>query len=267
MKKILVLVSLFVALQVQAQETRTQAESSLMGLGMPGPLATEVAGLATGLGVVSNNVYLTARNAADSANINVLKVDGSDETVLNADTGDTIKLSIAGTSAVEIGTTGAYPSVDGDNSVSNLGTSTKGWKNIYLSDATNDAQLFVSSGLYVSAPTGQSLFFREASTDRWSIRATSGDLAASASGSTIAIQEATAGSACSGTLTLNATTPVVTSTTCATTGSRIFLTRTSAESTALNPYVSAISNGVSFSVTSEAGDTGTMNWFIIHEAP
>jgi len=85
-------------------------------------------------------------------------------------------------------------------------------------------------------------------------------------GKTIAIQEATSASACSGTLTFNGTTPVVTSTTCATTGSRIFLTRTSAESTALNPYVSAISNGVSFSVTSEAGDTGTANWFIIHEA-
>lgn len=88
-----------------------------------------------------------------------------------------------------------------------------------------------------------------------------------ATGKTIAIQEATSASACSGTLTANETTPVVTSTTCATTGARIFLTRTSAESTALNPYVSAISNGVSFSVTSEAGDTGTFNWFIVHEAP
>lgn len=267
MKKILVLVSLFVALQVQAQETRTQAESNLMGLGMPGPLATEVAGLATGLGVVSNNVYMRARNAANSANIDVLKVDGSDETVLNADTGDTIKLSIAGTSAVEIGTTGAYPSVDGDNSVSNLGTSTKGWKNIYLSDAINDAQLFVSSGLYVSAPTGQSLFFREASTDRWSIRATSGDLAASASGSTIAIQEATAGSACSGTLTATATTPVVVSTSCATTGSRIFLTKTGTSAVNGSCYRSALSNGVSFSVTCLASDTGTYDWLIIHEAP
>ena len=85
-------------------------------------------------------------------------------------------------------------------------------------------------------------------------------------GKTIAIQEATAASACSGTLTFNGTTPVVTSTTCATTGSRIFLTRTSAESTALNPFVSAITTGVSFAVTSEAGDTGTANWFIIHEA-
>lgn len=261
MKRVLIgITAVLLLVNVAKAETTL---SDLTGLGMSPELAEAlVAGVAG-----DNNTYLKMRNAANTAFISVLKVDGSDETVLNADTGDTIKLSIAGTSAVEIGTTGAYPSVDGDNSVSNLGTSTKGWKNLYLSDATADAQLFVSSGLYMSFPTGQSLFFREASTDRWSIRATSGDFAASASGSTIALQEATAGAACSGTLTLNGATPVVTSTSCATTGSRIFLTRTSVETTALNPYVSAISTGVSFSVTSEAGDTGTMNWFIIHEAP
>lgn len=258
-----ILIGLTAALLLVNVAKADSTASDLTGLGM----SPELAEALTGGVVIDNNTYLKTYNAAKSAFISVLKVDATDDTVLNADTGDTIKLSIAGTSAVEIGTTGAYPSVDGDNSVSNLGTSTKGWKNLYLSDATADAQLFVSSGLYMSFPTGQSLFFREASTDRWSIRATSGDFAASASGSTIAIQEATAGAACSGTLTLNATTPVVTNTSCATTGSRIFLTRTSAESTALNPYVSAISNGVSFSVVSEAGDTGTMNWFIIHEAP
>lgn len=159
------------------------------------------------------------------------------------------------------------PAIDGDNTNSNLGTSSFGWKNIYLSDATNRAQLFVSSGLYFSAPTGQSLFFREASTDRWAIRATSGDLAAVASGNTIAIQEATAGSACSGQVTANATTPVVTSTTCATTGSRIFLTKTATSAVNGSCYVSAISNGVSFSITCLATDTGTYNWFIVHEAP
>lgn len=39
-----------------AQETRSQATSSLMGLGMPGSLATEVAGLATGLAVQSGSI-------------------------------------------------------------------------------------------------------------------------------------------------------------------------------------------------------------------
>ena len=86
------------------------------------------------------------------------------------------------------------------------------------------------------------------------------------SGTTIEIQEATAGSACSGTLTANGATPVVTSTTCAATGSRIFTQRTSAETGVVNAWISAISNGVSFSITGEAGDTGTYNWFIIHEA-
>ena len=258
-----ILIGLTAALLLVNMAKADSTASDLTGLGMSPELAEALAG---GV-VIDNNTYLKTRNAANSAFISVLKVDGTDDTVLNADTGDTIKLSIAGTSAVEIGTTGAYPSVDGDNSVSNLGTSTKGWKNIYLSDATNDAQLFVSSGLYVSAPTGQSLFFREASTDRWSIRATSGDLAASASGSTLAIQEATAGSACSGTLTATATTPVVVSTSCATTGSRIFLTKTGTSVVNGSCYRSALSNGVSFSVTCLASDTGAYDWFIIHEAP
>lgn len=94
-----------------------------------------------------------------------------------------------------------------------------------------------------------------------------GDAAFQASGQTIALQEATAGASCSGTLTLNGATPVVTSTTCATTGSRIFLTRTSIDAdTTGDMAVTAISNGVSFSVTSEVNDTATVNWFIIHES-
>lgn len=44
---------------------------------------------------LANNDFLIARNAADSGNINVLKVDANDDTVLNADTGDVIRLQIA----------------------------------------------------------------------------------------------------------------------------------------------------------------------------
>lgn len=84
---------------------------------------------------------------------------------------------------------------------------------------------------------------------------------------TVSLQEATSASACMGTLTATGATPVVTSTTCATTGSRVFLSRTSAETGVVSAWQSALSNGVSFSVTGEAGDTGTYNWFIIHEAP
>lgn len=96
---------------------------------------------------------------------------------------------------------------------------------------------------------------------------TSGDFVGNTSGSTLSLQEATAGAACSGTLTANGATPVVTSTTCATTGSRVFLSRTSAETGTVSAWKSALSNGVSFSVTSEAADTGTYDWVIFHESP
>lgn len=84
---------------------------------------------------------------------------------------------------------------------------------------------------------------------------------------TVAMQEAVAGTACMGGLTANGATPVVTSTTCATTGSRIFLTRTSAESGTVEAWISALTNNTSFAVTSEAADTGTYNWIIFHESP
>ncbi len=54
------------------------------------------------IGTLANNTYAVARNAANDANINVWKVDATDDTVLNADTGDIIKLSVAGTSEVTI---------------------------------------------------------------------------------------------------------------------------------------------------------------------
>lgn len=93
-----------------------------------------------------------------------------------------------------------------------------------------------------------------------------GDLNLNKTGTTLAVQEATAGSACSGTLTANGATPVVTSTTCAKSTARIFLTRTSAETGVVSAWISAISDATSFSITGEAGDTGTYNWIIFHEA-
>jgi len=99
------------------------------------------------------------------------------------------------------------------------------------------------------------------------VTATNGEVILSTSGKTVALQEATAAAACMGTLTCNGASDVVTSTTCATTGSRIFLTRTSLDAdTTGDAYVKSISTGVSFTVACEASDTGTMNWIIFHEA-
>ena len=212
MKKILLaLIAVLLPVTVSAQVTRQQAEDQLIGFGMPGQMANLVAGLSTGNGVVSNDTWQTARNAAGTANINVWKVDSTDSTqinasedmILNVGSGDFIQLSANSTPILAVGDIAG-----------------------------------VVKGAYFQS-----------------------------SGQTLGIQEATAGAACSGTLTANGATPVVTSTTCAITGARIFLSRTSAESAVANAWVSAISTGVSFSITGEAGDTGTYNWFIIHESP
>lgn len=66
--------------------------SELMSFGMPSALAQKITTLHR-----DNNVYQTAKNAAGTADINVWKVDATDDTVINADSGDTIKLSVAGT--------------------------------------------------------------------------------------------------------------------------------------------------------------------------
>lgn len=99
------------------------------------------------------------------------------------------------------------------------------------------------------------------------ITATAGEFISSTSGKTLALQEATAAATCMGTLTCNGASDVVTATTCAVTGSRIFLTRTSLDAdTTGDAYVKSIDTGVSFTVACEASDTGTMNWIIFHEA-
>lgn len=96
--------------------------------------------------------------------------------------------------------------------------------------------------------------------------ASSGNIILAKSGTTVALDSGTAASTCSGTLTANGATPVVTSTTCALTASRIFLSKQSA-STAVNGSctVTAISNGVSFTVACLATDTGTYNFWITQE--
>jgi hypothetical protein len=86
-------------------------------------------------------------------------------------------------------------------------------------------------------------------------------------GRTVGIQEATAASACSGSVTANGTTPVVITTTCSRTSQRLFLTKTSTSTVNGSCYQSAVSNNVSTTITCLASDTGTYNWMIVHEAP
>lgn len=84
---------------------------------------------------------------------------------------------------------------------------------------------------------------------------------------TLALQEATAGTKCMGSATANGTTAVVVSTTCATTGSRIMLSRSSAPSGTAICWWDTLVNGTSFNLDCSAAETGTFDWIIFHEAP
>lgn len=234
--------------------------TELINLGMSPPLAAKVVTIVNTLASpFPTNTFVTFRNAANSANINVLKIDATDDTVLNADTGDIIKLSVAGTSEVQITddtitfTGAAGEIVPGATSFAIRNTA-DAVNNVLVSDA---GLMTVAAGL--TATTAN-------------ITATAGDVIMSTSGNTLRLQEATAGAKCMGTLTANGTTVVTTATTCALTASRIFFSGTSDPSgTSTNDQVGCwttnIVNATSFDFDcSDAANSGTFNWFIINES-
>jgi len=83
-------------------------EDDLVGLGMKPEIANYLSGILPGGAVLDNNTFLKGRNAADSADISILKVDGSDETYLNADSGDAIVLSVATIPVAQLNASGFY---------------------------------------------------------------------------------------------------------------------------------------------------------------
>lgn len=223
----------------------------------------------------------------------VVKVDNDAQRLVtfdaSSDTAITQTFGDGGTTAVQAYTLSASTADADDDSTLNfsgggaIGSSGSRGGHLVLkgneASGAGDAQLIAgdASGsdvtIFAWATDGRVLLGANGS-NRWMIES-DGDLAAQATGGdinmvtnkTLALQEATAGTACSGTLTANGATPVVTSTTCATTGSRIFLTRTSAETGVVSAWISALTNATSFAITGEAGDTGTYNWIIFHESP
>lgn len=310
MKKILALLfSLVVASNAFAQTV----ENDLVGLHMPAEQAAYLAGILPAGSVLGNNTNLKGRNAANSADINILKIDTNDDLNIISDSGDFIKFVLqedanrllnfsaatdaaflltfgdAGTTATQTFTiTSSTPDGDDDSTSSICGGGSTSENrgacaDFYGNETTSKGDIILTTG---DAAGSAFLVDLEATAGTFAVRDSSNtnildivestgivtkskasDLNFAVGLATIGLQEAVAGTACMGTLTANGATPVVTSTTCALTGSRIFLSRTSSETGTVNAWVSAISTGVSFSITSEAADTGTYNWFILHEAP
>lgn len=161
----------------------------------------------------------------------------------------------------------------------NIGTTSAPIPLIYAGDATRTVKIGDDNSVgFCGTATNNNFSLITNDLVRWTVKtdgtlannATNGsDLSMERTGTTVAIQEATAGSACMGTVTFNGTTAVTKSTTCATTGSRIFLSPTSdpTGSTAAYCWATNIVNGVSFDVDCDQANDGTANFIIFHEAP
>lgn len=78
--------------------------------------------------VLPNNAWLQWRNAADTANLDVLQVDDSDNTVLKADTSKQIIFAVGGVFPFVVTTLAVFP---GTNGGTDLGKSNAGFGTIY----------------------------------------------------------------------------------------------------------------------------------------
>ena len=85
---------------------------------------------------LANNTFLKARNAADDANIDVLKVDASYDTQLNADSGDNILLTIGGSTEAFLNTSALSPGAVAGNA---LGTAALPWAQLFQGGVAIDA--------------------------------------------------------------------------------------------------------------------------------
>lgn len=99
-----------------------------------------------------------------------------------------------------------------------------------------------------------------------SVTASTGGFTASTSGGTLSLQEATAGAKCMGSVTATGATAVTVATTCATTGARIFISRSSAPSGTAQCWTANLVAATSFDFDCDGAETGTFNWFIIKES-
>lgn len=94
MKKILLTLVVVCFLSSLDKACAQTVTSDLIGLGMRPELADYLSGILPAGAVAGNNTYIKGRNAANSADINMLKIDASDNTVLNSSASDVLILQL-----------------------------------------------------------------------------------------------------------------------------------------------------------------------------
>ena len=243
--------------------TGTALEADALTATVAAPLVGVVGGSATQSQVaVLQNVASTAgaefvamktRAAAGQTDADVIVASGDDILKIKAMGADGVDYQPAAQILMESGGTPGAGDMPGRIIMS---TTADGAATLTTALTIDAAQLVtVAAGL--TATTGD-------------IRATTGEIIAATSGKTLALQEATAGDKCMGTATANGTTAVTVSTTCATTASRIFISRTSAVAAGVTEpgcWATNIVNATSFDLDcNDVAEDSTFNWLVIHES-
>lgn len=170
----LVLIGLLATIQTAQAQT---VQEDLIGLGMKPEQADYLAGILPAGSVLGNNTFLKGRNQANSADISVLKVDSTDDTVLNADSGDVIKFAIASTPVAEINA-GDLLWLGGETVASDLSTFASSATSVayFATDTTGNRILHIANQANATAAELDFLKTRSTSTDADTIVASGDDL-------------------------------------------------------------------------------------------
>lgn len=122
----------------------------------------------------ASNTWLRSRNAANSADLNLLKGDGSDNTILNAATGKTIDLAINGTSKVRVDGSGHLIPVT--TGAVNLGAAANEYLSIYgrtlRRDSAGTLTILAAAGdvNLDTTSTSNFIYLSVGGTPRWFVR-------------------------------------------------------------------------------------------------
>lgn len=220
-------------------------------------LITPTIVLANPLRQVGEDVYLEAANTG-KVYLGTAGTGGL-EVVLNAGSTAPKKLSLnASTGAlVTPGTVTAAGAIGG--------TALQASSSISVNDGTvNFAMNLTGNATVFGTTTNHPLNFYVNAGNYWSLT-TTGHMAGVNSGSTIAIEDDTAASACAGNVTATGTTAVTISTTCIGTGDRVILSRSSAPSGTAQCWYDTIVDGTSFNLDCSGAETGTFSWWILKQ--
>jgi len=148
--------ALVVASLLFAGSARAQSVSDdLIGLGMKPEQAEYLAGILPGGSVLGNGTYLKGRNQANSADINILRIDTNDDLVINSDSSDVVKIQID-SDANRLWTFDATSDTILLHTFGDGGTTAaqRGYIIASTSDADDDAQLALGGGGDIDSTRG-----------------------------------------------------------------------------------------------------------------